>query len=320
MTGLVVARALIGAGVAVCLMAPLKALATWYPRERQASLGAWIMTAGGVGALVAATPTEIALRYVHWRTLFVGLAAVTFAVALWIWLAVPDTPGSVERQGVKAQWTGRAQSVRAIRDSGGSRRSAASAMGAFFAVQGLWSVPWLIEVNGYDRAAAARHLLLIGIAMLVGFLGLGAVRDGTRPARPASRAICSGSVSDSTRLRSRRYSGSFRAPMSGGRSTVSGASTNILAFIVLNDGFATELAGPCQHGAQPADVRRRASARSGGSASSSMRPVPDSALDIAGGLRLAFALVLLLERLGVRVVRLGLAAAGGEARLHPPGT
>ena len=50
-SGLVGARALIGAGSAVCLMAPLKAIATWYPGEKQASLAGWMMVAGGLGAL-----------------------------------------------------------------------------------------------------------------------------------------------------------------------------------------------------------------------------------------------------------------------------
>src|SRR5439155_12641348 len=75
--GLVLARALIGAGVAVCLMAPLKAIAAWVPRERQASFAGWVMTAGSTGALAAATPTEFALRYVHWRTLFLALGCAT---------------------------------------------------------------------------------------------------------------------------------------------------------------------------------------------------------------------------------------------------
>ena len=79
LSGLVVARALIGAGVAVCLMAPLKGVATWVPRERQASVAGWIMTAGSLGALAATTPTEFALRYVNWRALFVALALLTFA-------------------------------------------------------------------------------------------------------------------------------------------------------------------------------------------------------------------------------------------------
>jgi hypothetical protein len=185
-TGLVVARALIGAGVAVCLMGPLKAFATWYPRERQASLGAWIMTAGSLGALAAATPTELALRFVHWRTLFVVLAAVTFAAAVWIWLTVPDPPKPVGGPGVKAQWAG-VRKVFAhprfwwIAPLGGI------GMGAFFALQGLWSVPWLIEVNGYDRAVAAQPAG-DGRRDARGISGARHVRHATRAAWPASAA------------------------------------------------------------------------------------------------------------------------------------
>ena len=54
--GLVLARALIGAGCAACLMAPMKAIVSWYPVARQASLAGWMMVAGGVGALAATTP------------------------------------------------------------------------------------------------------------------------------------------------------------------------------------------------------------------------------------------------------------------------
>jgi hypothetical protein len=41
------------------------------------------------------------------------------------------------------------------------------------AIQGLWSVPWLIEVNGYTRDVAADHLLLMGVAIVGGYLGIG---------------------------------------------------------------------------------------------------------------------------------------------------
>src|ERR1700687_924695 len=49
----------------------------------------------------------------------------------------------------------------------------AAATGSFMAIQGLWSVPWLIEVNGYSRDVAADHLLLMGIALVGGYLGIG---------------------------------------------------------------------------------------------------------------------------------------------------
>ena len=58
--GLVLARALIGAGVSICLMSPLKAIATWYPPERHASLVGWIMVAGSVGVLLSTAPLAAA--------------------------------------------------------------------------------------------------------------------------------------------------------------------------------------------------------------------------------------------------------------------
>ena len=74
MTGLVVARALIGAGVAVCLMAPLKAIAAWCPRERQASLRG-LGHDGRQRRRAGARPRRPKSRCAtHWRTLFVGLA------------------------------------------------------------------------------------------------------------------------------------------------------------------------------------------------------------------------------------------------------
>ena len=240
-SGLLVARALIGLGVAVCLMAPLKAIATWYPIERQASLAGWVMVAGGAGALAATTPLEFALRHTDWRTIFVVLAAATFAVAVWIWLSVPDTPKPAQTQGFAAQWAG-------VRRVFGHPRFwwigplGAFAMGSFMAVQGLWSVPWLMEVNGYSRAEAASHLLLMSAVILGGYVFLGMF--ATRLAR---RGIHARHV----------FAAGFALNMAALAAIVLvlpgtylwwalyglGAAANVLAFTVLNEGFPRELAG-----------------------------------------------------------------------------
>jgi len=102
--GLVAARALIGAGCGACLMAPLTAIAVWYESERRASLGGWMMVAGSLGALLATTPLEFALRFASWRTVFVALAIVTYLAAAWIFLKVPDTPPHENVEGFAAQW------------------------------------------------------------------------------------------------------------------------------------------------------------------------------------------------------------------------
>ena len=178
--GLTIARALIGAGVSICLMAPLKAIAAWYPAERHASLSGWMMVAGGAGALLSTAPLAAALSFVSWHGIFVALAASTFAAAAVIFFLVPDTPHLSNAAGWNAQWHG-------VRTVFGSRRLwwmaplGSAATGSFMAIQGLWSVPWLIEVNGYSRDVAADHLLLMGIAIVGGYVGIGAL--ATRLAR-----------------------------------------------------------------------------------------------------------------------------------------
>jgi MFS family permease len=167
---LVGARALIGLGVSACLMASFKAFSMWFPLERQASLNAAVMAAGGLGALTATTPIGWALPLVGWRGVFAGLALLAVLVALGIF-STPEKPlaGSGETIGTQ------------LRALGGILKSrvfwrfapqTAAIVGGFMAMQGLWAMPWLMQVNGQAREAAAFHLLLTSGAMLIGFTTL----------------------------------------------------------------------------------------------------------------------------------------------------
>jgi MFS family permease len=168
--GLVTARALIGLGVSACLMASFKAFSLWFPAERQASLNAAVMAAGGLGALTATTPLGWMLPLTGWRGVFLGLAALAVLAAL----AIFSTP---EKEKVGAGETV-AQQLRGLGEILQSRAfwrfapQTAMIVGGFMAVQGLWAVPWLMHFNGLTREAAAFHLLLTGIAMLAGFLAI----------------------------------------------------------------------------------------------------------------------------------------------------
>ena len=153
-------------------MAPLKAIATWSAKEQRASLAGWIMVAGSVGALVATAPLEFALRFVSWRVIFIALSVATCMAALAIWWRVPDTPLVSRTVGLGAQWAG-VRSVFSHPRFWWIAPLVALGLGSFMAVQGLWAVPWLIEVNGFDRAVAAQHLLAMGVTMLAGYVGLG---------------------------------------------------------------------------------------------------------------------------------------------------
>ena len=160
LAGLALARALIGAGVCACLMAPLKAIATWYPRG----------AAGVVRRLdhgrrrhrrAGRRPCRSSSRCAS-RTgacVFVGLSVVTLVVALAIWWRVPDIAKPRDSGGLAAQFAG----VRAV-----------------FAHPRFW---WIAPLG------ALRHGLVHGDPGPVG----GAVADGSRGrhARGARPITCS---------------------------------------------------------------------------------------------------------------------------------
>ncbi|WP_291993366.1 MFS transporter [Candidatus Accumulibacter sp. ACC003] len=174
------ARGLIGLGVSACLMAAFKAFALWFPRDRQASLTGWIMSSGGLGSLAASVPLEAALQHTGWREIFLVLAGMTLAVAIWLFVSVPERAASGEPESLAAQWAG----VREVFGSAHFWRYAPLGLtltGGFLAVQTLWSVSWLMHVNGHTRASAAEHLAGMSVAMLVGYVLIGVL--ATRLAR-----------------------------------------------------------------------------------------------------------------------------------------
>ncbi|ACV33436.1 MFS transporter [Accumulibacter sp.] len=170
-------RALIGLGVSACLMAAFKAFSLWFPADRQASLTGWIMTSGGLGALAATAPLEAALQVAGWREIFVGLAGLTLLVAIWLFLSVPERTDGAKPEPLAAQWAG----VRQVFASAHFWRFAPlglTLVGGFMAVQSLWSVSWLMQVNGYARAVAADHMAGMSAAMLIAYLLIGLLATG----------------------------------------------------------------------------------------------------------------------------------------------
>ena len=182
---LVIGRGLIGLGVSACLMAAFKAFSLWFPPERQASLTGWIMTAGGLGALAATAPLEAALHITGWREVFFGLAGLTLAVSVWLFFSVPEKQGSHPPEPLRAQWQG----VKQVFSSAHFWRFAPLGMagiGGFMAIQSLWSMSWLMQVNGFTRSVAAEHLAAMSIAMLIsyvliGLMATGLARRGIKP-------------------------------------------------------------------------------------------------------------------------------------------
>lgn len=187
---LVIARTLIGLGVAGALMAGLKAIVLWFPPDRIALANGWFVMVGALGAVTATEPAELLLAPLGWRGLFVLLAGLTALSALLVLVLVP------EREGAAANAT-RAVGISAIyRDRRFWRLAPLSAtvIGSAWALQGLWAAPWLRDVEGLNRAATVDVLLLMACALAAGALVLGSAAHRLRRAgvgQPALLAFAS---------------------------------------------------------------------------------------------------------------------------------
>lgn len=185
LTGLIIGRALIGFGVSACLMAAFKAYTIWLPPERLPLANGIQMISGGIGALAATTPVELALHITDWRGVFFILSVITFGTAGCLFLIVPEKQTANTGENFRDQLIG-IRTVFTSRIFWSIAPWTFTAQAAFHAIIGLWSGPWLRDVGGYDRITVANCLMGISIAMIAGFFILGALTEplakrGIRP-------------------------------------------------------------------------------------------------------------------------------------------
>jgi predicted MFS family arabinose efflux permease len=173
---LLLSRALIGLGVSACLMASVQAFILWFPPQRTATMIALAYSMGGLGAITASAPLELALRHFDWREIFLALAAATLALSLVFALAVPEHRGPRRAGGLRGQLAGLA----AIARDGAFWRIAV-AIGtnqcAVVALFTLWITAWLRDVAGFDRAEAAQGLAAAALSLIAGYFFFGRLAD-----------------------------------------------------------------------------------------------------------------------------------------------
>jgi predicted MFS family arabinose efflux permease len=174
--GLVIGRALIGFGVSACLMAAFKAFVLWFRREQLPLINGIQMAAGGFGALTATAPVEAALGITDWRGIFFILSILTLAIAATVFFVVPQKKIEQNGDSIKKQLRGIIQVFSSLTFWRIAPMTVMS-QAAFFAIQGLWSGPWLRDVAGFDREMIARILLMIAAAMVAGFIFMGAAAE-----------------------------------------------------------------------------------------------------------------------------------------------
>ena len=180
---LALGRALIGLGVSGALMTPMKALVLWYPPQQRDAWSSAMMAVGGMAAMMASVPAELAMRSIGWRGLFwvLGGASALVAAALW-WRLAGLHAGENRSQSHSSEQDPADAAPPASAPAGGYRTIFTSRIfiayaplamfssGGAAAVQSLWAGPWLMQAAGHSRASAAQVLLLYGLALFTGYV------------------------------------------------------------------------------------------------------------------------------------------------------
>jgi sugar phosphate permease len=189
-------RTLVGVGVSVAFIAILKVSAVWFPAGRFATLNGITMFAGNLGAVIAGAPLAWLVTQTSWRVVFLGLAGLSIALGIATWLKVRDRPEDLGFPPVhampttartKMRWAPALARVLANPATWPGFFVNVGTAGSYLAFAGLWAVPYLEQIYGMSRVAAAQHtsLLLLGVAF--GSVAVGWVSDTLRNRRLVMR-------------------------------------------------------------------------------------------------------------------------------------
>ncbi|ADZ69944.1 MFS transporter [Polymorphum gilvum] len=157
------AMMLIGVGCSPVLMASFYIFARMYSPAVFGTLAGAIIGAGSVGNLASALPMAVAIEAFGWRETVIGLAAITFAVALGLLRFVQDPPRAERRDDDGSMWDIlRTPAIWLIvpmlvvnyAPSGG--------------IRGLWAGPYFAEVFDATPEQVGQVTLLMALAMVLG--------------------------------------------------------------------------------------------------------------------------------------------------------
>ena len=195
--GLILARMLIGMGLAAGLMAPLTCFRLRFSQGAQFRSNSWMLMSGSMGMVASTLPVQWLLPVWGWRGLFWVLAAcLVAAMALIAWWVPADPPLSARAPAPAAPGPAPAQGYRDVFRHPVFVRSMPIGFftyGGMIAVQTLWAGPWMTRLAGFTPDQAAAGLFAINLCMLVAFMSWGLLMPRlARAGVSAHRLMCWG--------------------------------------------------------------------------------------------------------------------------------
>ena len=191
-TWAVVARVLVGLGVALLFVPTLKIMTRWFRTNEFATMMGLLVATGGLGVLSAAMPLALLSGILGWRGSFVLVGALTLAMAAAIWILVRDTPeekgfppieGAAASAGRKGPAIGTWQGLWMVARSPRFWPVALwffFSSGIFLSFAGLWAGPYFIDVYGLSRLETGAILSMVAVAKIAGCPAISFISDRLR--------------------------------------------------------------------------------------------------------------------------------------------
>jgi predicted MFS family arabinose efflux permease len=166
---------LLGVATSGMLMCPMTLAAKQLSPARFGLWSGAILSIGNIGMLLSSSPLAFVVDHYGWRAGFWISAVAGVAVALAVFVLVPNQPAAH-----KDDSSPLSQMIEVLR-LGLSRRLrglialALVSLGASLVLRGIWGGPWLMEIKGLSRIEAGNQLGLFTIAMIIGPLCMGMI-------------------------------------------------------------------------------------------------------------------------------------------------
>lgn len=183
-------RALVGIGVGGIFVPGVKIFSRWYRATEFAGVTGIFLAMGNAGNLAASLPLTYLVLLLGWRHSFLGIGMLSLLLAFLGWLVLRDRPeekgwespsGKGEISSVQGlQGTPFPERLRLVLTSSSFWMVTLSYFfygGSSLTFQGLWAIPFLMDIHGFTRVQAGSLLMLMPVGFIIGSPILGHLAD-----------------------------------------------------------------------------------------------------------------------------------------------
>ncbi len=188
-----VGRALIGIGVGGIFVPGLKIFSSWYRPKEFAGITGLFLGLGGAGNLSASLPLTYLVLLLGWRLSFIGIGGVSLLFGILAWIILRDRPEDKGWQPIVGTTPISPKQATPVSDglSTGKRLGIIFKSSGFWIItlsyfffggpvltfQGLWAVPYLMDIYGYTRLQAGGLLMIMPLGSIIGAPLIGFLAD-----------------------------------------------------------------------------------------------------------------------------------------------